>query len=230
MYLNKNPFQIELTKTSDGSHTLKLLGVDEQYHSLNGAMQESEHVFIQAGFNSVIQNKNPVNILEVGLGTGLNALLTLKKSTELQKQVYYDAIEAYPLERKWLDHLNYPSLLKDDWHKEGFKLIHQATDDTFLTIREVFRIRYFKKKIQDVELMKEKYDLVYFDAFGPDTQPELWTVEVFDKIGEAMRSGAVLVTYSAKGAVRRAMKEAGFDVKKIPGPPGKREMTRAVKT
>lgn len=229
MYLNKNPFQIELTKTSDGSHTLKLLGVDEQYHSLNGAMQESQHVFIQAGFNSVIENKNSVNILEVGLGTGLNALLTLKESTELQKQVYYDAIEAYPLEKEWLDRLNFPSLLKDDWYQEGFKLIHQATDDTFLTIREVFRIRCFNKKIQDVELMKENYDLVYFDAFGPDTQPELWTVEVFDKVGEAMRSGAVLVTYSAKGAVRRAMKEAGFDVKKIPGPPGKREMTRAVK-
>lgn len=229
MYLNKNPFQIELTKTSDGSHTLKLLGVDEQYHSLNGAMQESEHVFIQAGFNSVIENKNPVNILEVGLGTGLNALLTLKESTELQKQVYYDAIEAYPLKKKWLDRLNYPSLLRDDWYKEGFKLIHQATDDTFLTIREVFRIRCLKKKIQDVELIKEKYDLVYFDAFGPDTQPEMWTVEVFDKIEKAMRSGAVLVTYSVKGAVRRAMKEAGFDVKKIPGPPGKREMTRAVK-
>ncbi len=229
MYLNKNPFQIELTKTSDGSHTLKLLGVDEQYHSFNGAMQESEHVFIQAGFNSVIENKNSVNILEVGLGTGLNALLTLKESTELQKQVYYDAIEAYPLKKEWLDRLNYPSLLKDDWYKEGFKLIHQATDDTFLTIREVFRIRCLKKKIQDVELMKEKYDLVYFDAFGPDTQPEMWTVEVFDKIEKAMRSGAVLVTYSAKGAVRRAMKEAGFDVKKIPGPPGKREMTRAVK-
>ena len=229
MYLNNNPFQIELTETSDGSHTLKLVGADEQYHSLNGAMQESEHVFIQAGFNLVIENKSSVNILEIGLGAGLNALLTLKKSFELQKQVYYDAIEAYPLEKDWLNRLNYPSLLREDWFKEGFKLIHEAPDTTFLSIREVFHIRCFKKRIENVELTKEKYDLVYFDAFGPDTQPELWTTEIFDKIGEAMRSGAVLVTYSSKGAVRRAMKEAGFEVKKIPGPAGKREMTRAVK-
>ncbi|MFN2394950.1 MAG: tRNA (5-methylaminomethyl-2-thiouridine)(34)-methyltransferase MnmD [Bacteroidales bacterium] len=229
MYLNKNPFQTELTETSDGSHTLKLVGADEQYHSLNGAMQESEHVFIQAGFNSVIEKAGSVNILEVGLGAGLNALLTLKSSVELQKQVYYDAIEAYPLEKDWLKRLNYTSLLREDWFKEGFKHIHEAPDNTFLNIREVFHIRCFKKKLEDVELAKEKYDLVYFDAFGPDTQPELWTAEIFDKIGKAMRSGAVLVTYSAKGAVRRAMKEAGFEVKKIPGPPGKREMTRAVK-
>jgi len=224
-----NPFQLELFQTCDGSHTLKLIGKDEQYHSLNGAMQESQHVFIQAGLKPLLRENGKLFLLEIGLGTGLNALLTVKDAIDNQCNIYYDAIEAYPLKKKWITKLNHPDMFEEEWIHKAFHLIHSADEKEYVNIENRFFIKCFRQKVQEVILNEQYYHLVYFDAFGPDTQPELWTEEIFTKIANSMRQGAILVTYSAKGAVRRAMKAVGLQVEKIPGPPGKREITRAVK-
>jgi tRNA U34 5-methylaminomethyl-2-thiouridine-forming methyltransferase MnmC len=225
----KNPWKLELINTSDGSHTLRLAGADEQYHSVNGALQESMHVFINSGLEEVIDNFQPLYILEVGLGTGLNALLTALKSIEKRKVVYYDAIEPFPLDDELIEGLNYTELFNDIQTSKIFHLIHHADESEFFNKDNLFHIRCFRQKIQDLNLKSDNYHLVYFDAFGPDTQPEMWTEEIFNTISNSMKPGAVLVTYCAKGAVRRAMKSAGLKVEKLPGPPGKREITRAVK-
>lgn len=225
----KNPWKLELINTSDGSHTLRLAGVDEQYHSINGAVQESLHVFINAGLEMVIDDFQPLHILEIGLGTGLNALLTARKSIEDNRVVFYDSIEPFPLDEELIKRLNYTVLFNDTVALQAFDLIHNADEKEFKNLENLFHIRCFQQMIQECNLESEHYHLVYFDAFGPDTQPEMWTEEIFDKLSNSMKSGAVLVTYCAKGAVRRAMKSAGFNVEKLPGPPGKREITRAVK-
>lgn len=225
-----NPFQSEILVTSDGSHTLKLVGYDEQYHSVNGAIGESMHVFIRSGFDFIRPKTGVINILEVGLGTGLNALLTAKSAMETDTSVYYHALEAYPLDRKVTGQLNYCRQIQGDLLRDVFEGIHLSADNEYKKLLNNFSVKTSVVKIQDVRLENNFYHLVYFDAFGPDTQPEMWTVEVFEKIFDSMASGAVLVTYCAKGIVRRAMKEVGFSVEKIPGPPGKREISRAVKT
>jgi tRNA U34 5-methylaminomethyl-2-thiouridine-forming methyltransferase MnmC len=225
----RRPYKLELINTSDGSHTIRLVGADEQYHSVNGAVQESMHVFINSGLEEVIDNFQPLYILEVGLGTGLNALLTARKSIERRKVLYYDAIEPFPLDTEMIKGLNYTSLYNDTLSSQAFDLIHHAYEEKFRDLDNLFHLRCFKKRIQEINLTPAYYHLVYFDAFGPDTQPEMWTDEIFDKISNSMKPGAVLITYCAKGAVRRAMKSAGLKVEKLPGPPGKREITRAVK-
>lgn len=225
----KNPWKLELINTSDGSHTLRLAGFDEQYHSVNGAVQESMHVFIKAGLEEVIDSFQPLHILEIGLGTGLNALLTARKSIEKNKIVYYDAIEPFPLEKELIKGLNYTALFNDIQTSKAFDLIHLADERGYRNLDDLFHICCFQQKIQELNLKSDHYHLVYFDAFGPDTQPEMWTDEIFNKISHSMKPGAILVTYCAKGAVRRAMKSAGLKVEKLPGPPGKREITRAVK-
>lgn len=224
-----NPYKLELIQTADGSHTLKLIGKDEQYHSLNGAMQESQLVFISAGLKPLLHKNDKLFLLEIGLGTGLNALLTAKNAIDNQCNIYYDAIEAYPLHKEWISELNHPDLFDEEWIGKAFQLIHSADEKKYVNIENHFFIKCLRQKIQEVILKEQYYHLVYFDAFGPDTQPELWTKEIFTKISQSMRPGAILVTYCAKGAVRRTMKAAGLQVEKLAGPPGKREITRAVK-
>lgn len=224
-----NPHILELINTSDGSHTLRLVGADEQYHSVNGALQESQHVFIEAGLMKIIHDFKPLNVLEVGLGTGLNALLTAAKSVENESLVFYDAVEPFPLEREWTDKLNYTGFFPDKWVSQAFQLIHNAPGNQYRNINGLFHFRCFTQKIQELKLETDQYHLIYFDAFGPDTQPEMWTEDVFKKISGSMKTGGILVTYSAKGAVRRAMRSAGLKIERLPGHPGKREMTRAVK-
>ncbi len=225
----ENPWKLELINTSDGSHTIRLAGADEQYHSINGALQESLHVFINAGLDEVIDDFQPLHILEVGLGTGLNALLTAQNSIKKNKVVYYDAIEPFPLDNELIKGLNYTTLFNDTLISQAFDLIHHAGNEQYSNLQHLFYIRCFQQRIQELHLQSEKYHLVYFDAFGPDTQPEMWTEEIFTRISSSMKPGAIVATYCAKGAVRRAMKSAGLKVEKLPGPPGKREITRAVK-
>ncbi len=225
----ENPFPSELIETTDGSHTLKLKGVDEQYHSLNGALQESKHVFLESGLNAFEVLPNPLVILEVGLGTGLNAFLTGREALMRKTRILYEAIEPYPLEESVLQLLNYPQLFKELWGKELFDTIHTAGAEKYENFKDWFFFRCFPVKLQDKVFEAEKYHLVFFDAFGPDTQPEMWTHDVFDRIFSSMKPGGVLVTYCVKGDVRRALKASGFEVSKIPGPKGKREMSRAVK-
>jgi tRNA U34 5-methylaminomethyl-2-thiouridine-forming methyltransferase MnmC len=224
----KRPFELELITTTDGSHTLKLKGHDEQYHSVNGAYTESMHVFIHTGFDAV-QTEEDIRVLEVGMGTGLNAWLTAQKTLSLKKNVYYHAIEPFPLEKEILAQLNYDQLYQEEGMHQVFRQIHAAPPESIIAIGDTFHFKLSVQSIQEIILTECHYHVVYFDAFGPDTQGELWRQEIFEKLYRCLKPGGILVTYCAKGAVKRALKASGFQVENLPGPPGKREITRAVK-
>ncbi len=215
----------EFFKTHDGSFTLFLPEMNETYHSKFGAINEAMHVFIRSGLE---QKKLPeINILEVGFGTGLNVFLSIKyfKEQKIIKEIYYESLEKYPLEEEIFTRLNYAG---NDDEKELFLKMHHADWDKPVELIPGFTL--LKRKLDLMNFYSDKvFDLVYFDAFAPNKQEELWTVEIFKNLYTYMKSGGILVTYSAKGQVRRNMQQAGFKVERIPGPPGKREMLRAVK-
>jgi tRNA U34 5-methylaminomethyl-2-thiouridine-forming methyltransferase MnmC len=219
--------ETRLQLTDDGSHTLFVPELGEHYHSVYGALQESQHVFLAAGFKHVSRLIPAIKLLEVGFGTGLNALLTLlqKGSTAIR----YTAVEAYPLKADIISQLNYPALIKAQDAGKLFNLLHISPWEQHVSIVPGFQLLKRKVKIQDITTGKGEYNLVYFDAFAPEIQPELWTSEVFKMLYDAMNNGGVLVTYSAKGDVKRNLIAAGFSVEKLPGPPGKRHMLRATK-
>lgn len=219
--------QRELRITEDGSHTFYLPGMDENYHSTHGAIQESQHVFIEAGLKQV--NKNEVNILEVGFGTGLNALLTLLEAQQLNLQVRYTGIEKYPLSKEEYSHLNYASLLKTECRKE-FMQMHETPWEQQENIVSNFQLIKTKEDIITCSFDPFPFfDLVYFDAFAPNKQDGVWNREIFRKIYARCNQGAIFVTYCAKGSVRRDLQDAGFTMERIPGPPGKKEMLRGRK-
>jgi tRNA U34 5-methylaminomethyl-2-thiouridine-forming methyltransferase MnmC len=216
--------KIEIKLSSDGSSTLYRPDLDEHYHSINGAIQESMHVFISTGLKQLAVS--PLHVLEVGFGTGLNALLTFVHKQE--GIVFYHALEKYPLTKQITDSVNYPNLITEKNTEEVFFAMHQADWDCENAISDDFYLTKLKMDLLDFNA-SEIYDLVYFDAFAPEKQPDLWTEDVFIMLYRAMKMGAVLTTYCAKGVVRRAMQSAGFVVERLPGPPGKREILRAVK-
>jgi tRNA U34 5-methylaminomethyl-2-thiouridine-forming methyltransferase MnmC len=220
------PVKTEIKKTDDGSHTLYVPELDEHYHSAYGAVQESMHVFIDAGLK-YFDDKDELSILEVGFGTGLNTLLTLIE-TPLQK-ITYHAVEAFPLDLKTIKKLNYPNLMSGQESDLIFKKIHDADWDKEVKITDKFMLTKVSSKIQDTALPKNHFHLVYYDAFAPDVQPELWTEDIFNKIYTSMKPGGILVTYSSKGLVKQNLRAAGFTVKRLPGPPGKKHMVRAEK-
>lgn len=222
-------YQRRIVKTADGSHTLELVGIDEHYHSTFGAVQESMHVFIRNGFHSLLGKAGSVNILEIGFGTGLNALLTLLESQKMNLQVYYLTLEPFPLKREEYKVLNYAALLNQSGLQETFLKFHESEWEKDIVINLGFVFRKEMSGLAEMSFLINFFDLVYFDAFGPDTQPELWEQPLFEKVYKAMNPGGILTTYCAKGIVRRAMRASGFHVEKLPGPPGKREMTRAGK-
>ncbi|MBE0668650.1 MAG: tRNA (5-methylaminomethyl-2-thiouridine)(34)-methyltransferase MnmD, partial [Bacteroidales bacterium] len=195
------------------------------YHSHFGALTESGHIFINAGLN-YCQGKS-ISILEVGFGTGLNALLTAMFAEEKEKQVSYMTLEKYPLDNELTGALNYGKMTGERG-RELFDAIHDAEWNIPVTISRWFTIH---KKVFDltVESPDGFFDLVYFDAFGPDKQPEMWTPGIFSKIDAVTHKGSVFVTYSAKGSLKRMLRGLGFEVSLLPGPPGKRVMTRAEK-
>jgi tRNA U34 5-methylaminomethyl-2-thiouridine-forming methyltransferase MnmC len=211
--------------TKDGSHSLYDDKLDEHYHSVHGAITESQHVFIEAGFKHF--RKHHIRILELGFGTGLNALLTLAESIESEISIHYTGIEKYPLESSIIESLNYESRIDPKW-KGIFKRIHDSSWQKEILLKPEFILKKIQCDMLEMELTGE-FDLVYFDAFAPEKQPELWTEKIFKQIFISMSSQSVLTTYSSKGLVRRNLIAAGFRVEKIPGPPGKREMTRAYK-
>lgn len=216
----------ELMLTRDGSHTVRLRDEGVTFHSLHGAITESMHLFIGYGFKPIrASGHHPVRILEAGFGTGLNALLTLLEAPH--SDLLYDAIEPFPISMTMVSQLNYPEILGGR-SGDYLNLLHQAAPDNRVAITEHFHLCKLSSTLEETALTGP-YDLVYFDPFDPQHQPELWTVEMFTKLFLAMSSGAVLVTYSAKGAVRRAMQSAGFKVERLWGPPGKMHVTRAVK-
>jgi len=214
----------EIILTEDGSHTLYVPELKELYHSIHGAVQESRFIFIDNGFR--YSPASPLRIFEAGFGTGLNALLTAIESSAAQRKVFYTSVEKYPLPSHITSKLNYSALFPDT--APVFSLIHSCPCNTAYDISDNFTLL---KQEGDLIAMKPDglYDLIYFDAFGPDKQPEMWTDEIFEKISAITVSGGVLVTYSAKGSVQRSLKRAGFEVHLLSGPPGKRQITRAVK-
>ncbi len=214
-----------IVTTEDGSHTIFVPELGEHYHSVHGAIQESEHIFIGCGLKTC--NADPLNIFEVGFGTGLNAFLTAIEASAHKKKIFYTAIEKYPLSGSVTDKLNYKDFFPIEY---GYLLdkIHEAQWNSIENITDFFTLNKTECDLAKYET-REKFDLIYFDAFGPDKQPEMWTDEVFERISEMTVRDGKLVTYSAKGSVRRSLKRAGFDVALLPGPPGKRQIIRAVK-
>jgi tRNA U34 5-methylaminomethyl-2-thiouridine-forming methyltransferase MnmC len=212
--------------TADGSTTLVVVGWEEPYHSMHGAIQEARHVFIKTGLRHI--GLSSLSILEMGFGTGLNALITLMEADAFNISVSYTGIEAYPVTADETGQLNYILQLGAENFEEAFMEMHNAPWEVPVKITDTFTL--LKKKSDFREVAPEAgYDLIYFDAFGAGVQPELWTEAVFSNMYGALRNGGVLVTYAAKGSVRRAMQAAGFFVERLPGPPGKREMLRATK-
>ena len=216
----------EIITTADGSKTIQIKDWEEQYHSKHGALQEAYHVFIKNGLE--LFNDTKLNILEIGFGTGLNALITLKESKRLKLDIGYTGVEAYPISKIEHQQLDYISTLKTKSLKNKFDLMHESPWEQEVFIANNFKLKKEKRDFKEVD-SKNAFDLIYFDAFGARVQPELWTVSIFKKMFEALRIKGYLVTYAAKGSVRRAMQEVGFIVERLPGPPGKREMLRGQK-
>lgn len=216
----------KIITTADGSKTIKIEDWEEQYHSIHGAVNEAYHVFIDKGFQYL--TNEPINILEIGFGTGLNALITLIEADKTSRQVDYTGIEAFPVTEEEISQLDYIGTLEAETFREAFFKMHTRPWGIKTKLTPRFTFNKYKKDFRDIS-DNNLYDLIYFDAFGARVQPELWTEPVFDKMYKALNKHGVLVTYSAKGSVRRAMQAVGFIVERLPGPPGKREMLRALK-
>ncbi len=215
--------------TADGSKTIQIEDWNEQYHSVHGALQEAKHVYIEHGLHEFLQrqpNQKNINILEIGFGTGLNAMLSATNELALQKSILYHGVEAYPVSNDELQALNYSSLVETK--SEIFDQLHNVSWNKESQITKHFVLKKRQEFFADIKDVNT-FDIVYFDAFGPRVQPDLWTPSIFKTMYTAMRFGGILVTYSAKGSVRRAMQEVGFEVERLAGPPGKREMLRAIK-
>lgn len=216
----------EIIQTLDGSTTIHLKEWDECYHSKHGAIQEAQHVFIKNGL-SLFPNQS-VSILEIGFGTGLNAFISFLESSKLNQSINYVGVEAYPVNTTEVLAMNYVDELNAKSQKEVFEKMHESKWNEKIELTAEFELikrKQFFDKIDDVE----QFDLIYFDAFGYRVQPELWSTAIFQKMYTALRPGGKLVTYAARGVVKRSMIEVGFTVEKLPGPPGKREMFRASK-
>jgi len=219
----------KLITTSDGSHTLYLPEIDEHYHSTHGALHESRHVFIGKGLNHLDKNIEPVNVLEVGFGTGLNALLTLIESEKDKRKIHYIGVEPYPLEEHFFKKLNYGKLIEYDKAGNYLQQMHEKDWNFPFYITEYFILNKLRTKFEEATLQPSMFHLIYYDAFAPDKQDELWNKKNFEKCYTALKEGGVLVTYSSKGQVKRDLAQAGFNVSKVEGPEGKREMLRAIK-
>jgi tRNA U34 5-methylaminomethyl-2-thiouridine-forming methyltransferase MnmC len=240
----------KIITTSDGSKTIQIEDWNEQYHSIHGAIQEANHVFLKYGLlffcaelisasrhtkfrpaaQAVSRNAldaNPINILEIGFGTGLNAFITLIEAEKLNHPISYVGIEAYPVAIDEIEQLNYVELISKN-HANSFEKMHSIAWEEPNQITSHFQLEKQKKFFQDINT-EATFDIIYFDAFGARVQPDLWTEDIFMIMFKALKTNGVLVTYSAKGSVRRAMQAVGFTVERLPGPPGKREMLRARK-
>jgi len=213
--------------TNDGSSSIYLPDWDETYHSKHGAIQEAYHVFIKNGLD-LFESRSKLSVMEIGLGTGLNCFITFLESKSRKLRVDYTGIEAFPLQAKDILQLNYVEQLSAEDYSNEFEKIHSSEweeknniDNNFFLLKR----NQFFKDIKDLN----RFNLIYFDAFGARVQPELWTEEIFKKMYDSLKDNGILVTYSAKGSARRAMQNVGFKVERLPGPPGKREMLRGMK-
>lgn len=220
---------LEIRQTKDGSNTLYVPELNEHYHSVHGALQESQHVFIKHGLEHVLSTKKDIKILEVGFGTGLNAILTYPFALAQTAFIQYDTLEKFPLSAEVVEQLQFDQLLTDPELYQAFLQMHTSPWNTPTNLIPHFSIQKIHETLEEFIAPDAYYDLVYFDAFAPEKQPELWTDGIFAKLFKATRPGGILVTYCAKGSFKRSLKAAGFEVEVLPGPPGKREMTRGAR-
>ncbi len=218
---------IRLIDTDDGSKSLFVEGMNETYHSRHGAVQESEFVFIRNGLQVLLPQLPMIQVLEVGFGTGLNAWLTLQKKQTTTVAIHYTALETNPLPESIYSQLNYDSFQASE-KQSAFMDIHKSPWNTSVEVSSGFVLQKINCPIQEFT-PDGMYHLVYYDAFGPLAQPDMWNISIFKRIYDAMHAGGILVTYCAKGQVRRDLQHVGFTVERLPGPPGKREMLRASK-
>jgi tRNA U34 5-methylaminomethyl-2-thiouridine-forming methyltransferase MnmC len=221
---------MKLIETSDGSHTIQSDAFQATYHSTHGSIQESKIVFIDAGLHHFTSSqKESISILEIGFGTGLNAFMTYLEAKNHSTNINYDTYELHPIGTEIAEKLNYPTMLNAETEKDFFQSLHSKKN-----IKKAFCDKYhfnFTLFIDNFELQdfSSIYDIIYFDAFAPNVQPQLWQEDFLKKMYDALNDGGILVTYCAQGAFKRALKAVGFEVEALPGPKGKREMTRAVK-
>mgnify|MGYP001094197923 CR=1 FL=1 len=213
----------ELIITKDGSHSLFVPDLNETYHSVHGSISEAIHVFINSGLLS--HPKKKINILEIGFGTGLNTLLTLENIKN--RKIHYTSLEPYPISSEIYNKLNFHTVTNSN--AETFFKLHTSDWEEKVFISENFTLYKTQKKIQNF-ISEKKFDIIYFDAFSPEKQTEMWTTEVFEKCFDLLNKDGFLVTYCAKGIFRRTLKSVGFEVISLDGPPGKRQMTRANKS
>lgn len=217
---------IQIEQTADGSNTLFVPELNEHYHSVKGALTESEHIFINMGLKH--STVSAPHVLEIGFGTGLNAFLTLLEAERSNRSVRFTTLERYPLNETVVRSLNYPEHIAPE-HAASYDALHQAEWNTPVSISPHFTLCKIETDFTTYHF-KDSYDVIYFDAFAPEKQPEMWSQTLFDNLFRQTNPGGILTTYCAKGVVRRMLQTAGFTVERLPGPPGgKREILRAVK-
>lgn len=216
---------IEVLITEDGSSSLRRKDLGEGYHSTFGAIAEGVHIFINAGLRN-IEKHSLINILEIGFGTGLNAILTLDYSNKENQSIYYETIEKYPLSKEIISQLNYGKVLSLE---DEFLKIHSVSWNESAEINNLFSIHKIDKPAENLNYKANFFDIIYFDAFAPQFEENLWQQEMFTKLYSSLKEGGLLVTYCCKGDVKRALKASGFQIEKLPGPKGKREILRAKK-
>lgn len=217
-----------LFETQDGSHSLLSEQYGVSYHSKYGAIQETQHVFIDAALHFKAQYQQEIHILDIGFGTGLNAYMTLLEAAKQNLTIHYTAIEAYPISEEQAKLLNYSTVLQSPATQTTFLQMHSDAWSTKMELTEQFILTKYQKKFEALDFVGQ-FDIIYFDAFAPNAQPELWEATMLGNMYQALKKDGVLTTYCAKGVVKRTLKAVGFEIEALKGPPGKREMTRAVK-
>ena len=225
-YIEHNAMPI--IRTSDGSHTVLSEQYGVTYHSRHGAVTESAHIFINAGLRYKAAVQREIAILETGFGTGLNGFMTWLEADRRNLNVHYTALELFPVSMEYLVQFDYSTALNVSERQPDFVMLHETAWEQAVALNENFTL---EKRRETIEFFRrpDSFDLIYFDAFAPQAQPELWTVEVLANMYESLRPDGVLVTYCAQGAFKRNLKKVGFTVERLQGPPGKREMTRGNK-
>jgi tRNA U34 5-methylaminomethyl-2-thiouridine-forming methyltransferase MnmC len=223
--------KVELIETRDGSSSLFLPELNETYHSTHGAIAEAYYVFIKNGIEHYLatNQKTSINILEIGFGTGLNALITADFASNNNIDFHYSSLEPFPLDQSIIEQLNYTAQLKTFDATQIFRKIHAADWGKIIPINQNFKLRKLKSPLLAFE-SSTKFDLIFFDAFAPSKQPEMWEIAIFEHLNKMMNEKAQLITYCAQGQFKRNLKSAGFEVQSLPGPPPKKEMVRGVKS
>jgi tRNA U34 5-methylaminomethyl-2-thiouridine-forming methyltransferase MnmC len=216
----------EVRLTADGSKTLYLPHLDETYHSSHGAIQESVHVFIEHGLTYVSRQTESITVFEMGFGTGLNALLSALWAQKHQRTIQYIGVELHPISEDFWRQMEFVQV---ETEIDLYTKIMSSECEEFQEINPYFELKKIEKDVLQLEL-QEQVDLIYYDAFGPRAQSEMWEIPVLTKMYELLKPGGVFVTYCAQGQMKRNLKALGFELTELPGPPGKRVMTRATKS